>query len=450
MFAEKAASIDSTSSLCMAEVGQQALLRGKVKDAARYYKTATKLDESSVLALSGMIACQLQEKQFEVAKEQLDFLQELQTAVSNRSEILYMSAVLGRHTGKSSEEILNLLNDAVETHFRSVRGLTFGTEYLTTMNPDYVTTLVKEYLLYSPTDPVSHGQAVSPALKKTLMILEPVTKACPGLRDAQFLVAKAKYLSGDQKSAVSTLHHVLDNLDPTFAEAHLLMAQVQLQMGNYLNAQQSLEVGLSYNFEVRDHPIYHLINAKVQKEQGATQEAIATLQTAMNLLNKEKNKKPGGSASKRIEFSKNDRISLYLELADCYRLTGQNQEATRIMQEALGEYQGTGEEVRITVANADLALEKGDTETALNILRTVGPEQPYFVQAKEKMAQIYLHDRFEDSLSATKKNYNLINLGKTSGCMHNATVKLWTRIRLRRVTFSWATPSWLLRNLTGR
>ena len=47
------------------------------------------------------------------------------------------------------------------------------------------------------------------------------------------------------------------------------------------------------------------------------------------------------------------------------------------------------------MANADLALEKGDTEAALNILRTVGPEQPYFVQAKEKMAQIYLNQRFD-------------------------------------------------------
>ncbi len=44
----------------------------------RYYKQATKLDESSVLALSGIIACQLREKQFEVAREQLDFLKEIQ------------------------------------------------------------------------------------------------------------------------------------------------------------------------------------------------------------------------------------------------------------------------------------------------------------------------------------------------------------------------------------
>ena len=38
MFAEKAASLESTSALAMAEVGQQCLLRGKLKEAQRYYK----------------------------------------------------------------------------------------------------------------------------------------------------------------------------------------------------------------------------------------------------------------------------------------------------------------------------------------------------------------------------------------------------------------------------
>lgn len=51
-----------------------------------------------MLALSGIIACQLQEGQFDVAKEQLDFLKEIQANVvgTNRSEILYMSAIHGR------------------------------------------------------------------------------------------------------------------------------------------------------------------------------------------------------------------------------------------------------------------------------------------------------------------------------------------------------------------
>jgi hypothetical protein len=40
---------------------------------------------------------------------------------------------------------------------------------------------------------------------------------------------------------------------------------------------------------------------------------------------------------------------------------------------------------RITVANADLAMARGETDTALNILRTVGPEQPYYIQANAFM-----------------------------------------------------------------
>jgi len=37
---------------------------------------------------------------------------------------------------------------------------------------------------------------------------------------------------------------------------------------------------------------------------------------------------------------------------------------------------------RLTVANADLAMARGETDTALNTLRSVGPEQAYFVQVK--------------------------------------------------------------------
>jgi hypothetical protein len=40
-FAEKAASIDSTSSVAMAEVGRQCLLRGRIKEAQKYYKVLT-------------------------------------------------------------------------------------------------------------------------------------------------------------------------------------------------------------------------------------------------------------------------------------------------------------------------------------------------------------------------------------------------------------------------
>ena len=60
--------------MAMAEVGRQCLMRGKIKEAQRFYKTATKLDETSIIALSGIIACQIKDGQYDVAKEQLDFL----------------------------------------------------------------------------------------------------------------------------------------------------------------------------------------------------------------------------------------------------------------------------------------------------------------------------------------------------------------------------------------
>ena len=71
------------------------------------------------------------------------------------------------------------------------------------------------------------------------------------------------------------------------------------------------------------------------------------------------------------------------------------------MQDAINDFQGTGEEVRITIANVDLALARGDVDGALSMLRTITPEQAYFVQAKEKMADIYLNHRKDKRLYAS-------------------------------------------------
>ena len=71
------------------------------------------------------------------------------------------------------------------------------------------------------------------------------------------------------------------------------------------------------------------------------------------------------------------------------------------MQDALNDFQGTPEEVRITISNAELAIARDDIEGALAMLRNIGPEQSYFVQAREKMADIYLHHRKDKRLYAS-------------------------------------------------
>jgi len=56
-----------------------------------------------------------------------------------------------------------------------------------------------------------------------------------------------------------------------------------LHKNNYAACEASLENGLSYNFEVKDSPIYYIIRAKIQKKQNNLNEAMETLSVAMNL-----------------------------------------------------------------------------------------------------------------------------------------------------------------------
>ena len=78
-----------------------------------------------------------------------------------------------------------------------------------------------------------------------------------------------------------------------------------------------------------------------------------------------------------------------------------------MMQDALNEFSGTGEEVRVLVANADLALSRGDTDHALTMLRSVTEDKPYFIQAKEKMAEIYFTHRL--AVGFIRANFNSIH-----------------------------------------
>lgn len=76
-------------------------------------------------------------------------------------------------------------------------------------------------------------------------------------------------------------------------------------------------------------------------------------------------------------------------------------EAAKVLQDAIHEFSGTSEEVRVAIANADLALAQGDIERALSILQNVTAEQPYFIEAREKMANIYLKHRKDKMLYIT-------------------------------------------------
>ncbi|NWY76297.1 TT21B protein, partial [Erithacus rubecula] len=381
------------------ELGYQMILQGKAKEALKWYKTAMTLDETSVSALTGIIRCQLIQGQLEDAEQQLEFLNEIQQSIGKSGELSFLRAFLAMKKHKSQEEVFALLNDVLDTHFSSLHGFPLGVEYFEKLNPDFLLEIIREYLNFCPAQPASTGQSLSPLLKHCASVLETVVKTVPGLQQAVFLIAKVKYLSGDIEAAHSNLHYCLER-NPSYADAHLLMAQVYLAQNNTKLCSQSLETCLSYNFEVREHPVYHLIKAQAQKKLGEIPEAIKTLQMARNLPGMRKPISSSKTKGKSIEIDTSDRVSVFLELVEAHRLNGELHEAAVVIQDAISEFSGTPEELRVVIANADLAIAQGDVKHALTMLHNITPEQPYFVQAKVKMADIYLHYKKDKKLYA--------------------------------------------------
>lgn len=62
-------------------------------------------------------------------------------------------------------------------------------------------------------------------------------------------------------------------------------------------------------------------------------------------------------------------------------------------QDAIQELSYTSEEGRLLISRADLALEKGDIDNAIDLLNEIKPGQPYYFQAHSKMAHIYLREK---------------------------------------------------------
>uniref|UniRef100_A0A7M4E801 Tetratricopeptide repeat domain 21A n=1 Tax=Crocodylus porosus TaxID=8502 RepID=A0A7M4E801_CROPO len=375
------------------ELGYQLILQGKWKDASVWFGKSIQLDESSVDALTGIIWCQVLEGKFEEAEHQLEFLKEIQKSIE-RTVLIYLQAVIVSKKNKNEQVAIALLNEAAELHFSALHGLPLSMEYYEKLNPMFLIEIVKEYLVFCPKQPRSPGQIISPILKQASIILNSVVKAVPGMMEPLYLMAQVKYLSGELENAQGTLQRCLD-LDPTSADVHLLMAQIYLSHGNFKECSYSLEVGVSHNFQVRDYPLYHFIKARAHNKAGDHPEAIKILKMIINLpfMKKGESKKVHGT---RVTTS--EQVSIYLELAEALRLNGELHEATKIMQDAINEFSGTPEEIRVTVANIDLALSKGEVEVALSTLRSITPSQPYYIEVKEKMAQIYLHIRKDKRL----------------------------------------------------
>ncbi|KAJ3295051.1 Tetratricopeptide repeat protein 21B [Borealophlyctis nickersoniae] len=390
---ERAISLRPDVSSYKTELAYVQLLLGNIPQAKDIYQSASKLDPHNPHALHGLIRCQLFNGQFDAAEEQLEILHEVQMVMGRSAEIAYLSSLLAWYKYNDASKRMRHLKDAVELQLGVVNNGTLRLDYYVLVNPDFLLEIVRDYMDHCPTDAKRPGEDLNPIVRICHDLLQVICRIVPGCTEAVYNLAKVEFLSGDFVAAQVEAAKCL-KLDATFAKTHILMSQIHLSNSHAQLATQSLETGLSSSFELRHVPLFHILKGKAQKLEGQLEEALKTFTFALGLPGM----KESGKGVKKVPSIKQsdtapslgERLTLHVELADTYTKLKRVPEATKIMQDALRIFSGTPEQDRITIANADLCVERGEIDAALRTLGGIEPDSPYFIEANCRMANIYL------------------------------------------------------------
>lgn len=201
-FAERAAQLEPGNADFLAELGYQHLMQGKLKEATRCFKNTTKLDDSSITGLTGLTLCQILSGGVnEQVKQQVEFLREIQSDDPS-AELLFMSAMLSI----SPLDAAMALRQAVQVQLAKVRDVPYGIAYIRDINIDFLMKAVKENMKWALKAQFSDSVEL---YKNCLVVLDKIRKACPGLLEPQFEMARVHFLMGNLTEAKDVLTHVL-------------------------------------------------------------------------------------------------------------------------------------------------------------------------------------------------------------------------------------------------
>ena len=403
------------------EYGNQMLMAAQTSEdieaASKVFVKALEWDPDNSRAMLGFNHCKVllgKAREFDKIFKDLELLKETMIATANTSEdqslvaeVMYIQALILQRKNKF-EDVALLLRKAFETHQQSFAKVSMSCEYLCALNIDLRMQIVKCLVKNFPPEPIISGRQAPMAMTFAKNVLDTICSVVPGLTEAKFFQAKIKYLMGDSDTACNILQDCIDRTkEADMSEADMLLASILVDMNQISRAEQCLSTALSLNFAIRSTPSYHLVKAKIQAKSNQMTECRKTLEAAINLPGVRKTTSRQGSAGGNAGIkesgtmvSDSDRLSIFLELSEALRAENNIHEATKIMQDAINEFRGTSEESRVMIANANLDLSRGDVESALANLTKIESDKPYYIKAREKMAEIYLEHRKDKRLYA--------------------------------------------------
>lgn len=172
-------------------------------------------------------------------------------------------------------------------------------------------------------------------------------------------------------------------------EAHILSAIINSELGNSKAADVSLQQAFAQDFSIRENPVFMLMRSDVELKNQDFENALKTLETVYNLPQVQDPNTPvdtSGQKKYSLPYGIQERARIFVNMITCYCEVKEFDKAKKVMTNAISEFQGTTEEIKVMMAQSDMAMKMGDTKKALAMLKKITPDNVSYTEAKKKQA----------------------------------------------------------------
>jgi tetratricopeptide repeat protein 21B len=397
-FSELACNLESRNGDILCGLGYQHLYKHDYKTATATFRKAAALTDS-LAPLLGATACLMQQNDLEEANKQLTFCNELQPANQRNAELNLLNAQL-RWRRRGMEEttaVLRLLDQAAEavkhdvaTHAGS------GMEEYVYLNAPVSLAIAHEYLLHCRSEPPD------PMFRKTDVVgekcarhLEFVVQHLPACMEAQLMLAKVLFVTGEVRKAQNLLKTTLIVQEQPLPEAFLLSSQICQYMGDVKLASRALEQALTLDFTLQEQPLYNLLLGTVQGTTGKSAESLESLKRAFDTV---RSGATATSSGKPIQpLSVPERVTLHLQLAQAFLRVRDVEAARTTLAEAAAQFRDSSQAGRVAIAQAMLAA-RTDVDKSIELLRQVPSTSEYYISAHSQLGKLFLTQKHNVTL----------------------------------------------------
>lgn len=417
-FASLASSLDNRNGDYTCELGHQAFLKGDHKTALTLFEKAA-ASADTIAPMLGSAACLIQLGKLEEAAKQCLLCNQLHSDSSSSSasssgnnsnsnssgrvmtaaaaavaaELQLLNAKIAWRLRGDEKRALQLLDQAAEAVRQQITGAvtvntSSGLDLYTRVNVPLMLAIARDYSQHTrnePPDPTfRRADPIGERIRKHLELL---LRHVPGCMEGQIMLARVHFISGEVAAAQAILRECLFHREQPLPEGFLLSAQICQYTGNTKLAGQALEQALTLDFEVKDQPLFNVLNGVLLASAGQNQPALEALQLALSIVKNPQRVTAKGRAIAPLTVP--DHITLYLQLAQVELRLRDADEARRLLSECAGLFRETQQAGRVAIAQSMLTA-RTDIDKSIDLLRQVPAASDFYVSARTQMAKMYL------------------------------------------------------------